>query len=174
MAGLDLPVEPRKRFTYVFEARERLGRELPLTIDPSGVHVRQDGPTTYMAGCKPAIDDPVAPDDFTMDHALWEETVWPALARRIPAFKAIRVVTSWAGHYAYNTLDQNAVLGPHPELENFHFINGFSGHGLQQAPAMGRGLAELMVHGRYLSLDLAPFGYDRVARKAAIVERAVI
>ena len=174
MAGIDLPVEPRKRFTWVFEAREKLGRDLPLTIDPSGVHVRQDGPDTFLVGCKPDPDPAVAFDDFTMDHGLWESHVWPALATRIPAFEAIRVVTEWAGHYAYNTLDQNAVLGPHPEIPNFHFINGFSGHGLQQSPAMGRGLAEMLVHGAYRSLDLTPFAYDRVLRREAIIERAVI
>ncbi len=174
MAGIQLPVEPRKRFTWVFEAREKLGRDLPLTIDPSGVHVRQDGPDTFLAGCKPDPDPAVAFDDFTMDHSIWEETVWPALATRIPAFEAIRVITEWAGHYAYNTLDQNAVLGPHPEIANFHFINGFSGHGLQQSPAMGRGLSELLVHGGYRTLDLSAFSYDRVLRNEAIVERAVI
>ena len=174
MAGIQLPVEPRKRFTWVFEAREKLGRDLPLTIDPSGVHVRQDGPDTFLAGCKPDPDPAVAFDDFTMDHSIWEETVWPALATRIPAFEAIRVITEWAGHYAYNTLDQNAVLGPHPEIANFHFINGFSGHGLQQSPAMGRGLSELLVHGGYRNMDLSAFSYDRVLRNEAIVERAVI
>lgn len=174
MAGIELPVEPRKRFTWVFEAREKLGRDLPLTIDPSGVHVRQDGPDTFLAGCKPDPDPAADFDDFTMDHAIWENTVWPALATRIPAFEAIRVVTEWAGHYAYNTLDQNAVLGPHSDIPNFHFINGFSGHGLQQSPAMGRGLAELLVHGAYQTLDLSEFSYDRIIRNEAIIERAVI
>ena len=174
MAGIELPVEPRKRFTWVFEAREKLGRDLPLTIDPSGVHVRQDGPDTFLAGCKPDPDPAADFDDFTMDHGIWENTVWPALATRIPAFEAIRVVTEWAGHYAYNTLDQNAVLGPHPEIANFHFINGFSGHGLQQSPAMGRGMAEMLVHGAFQTLDMSPFAYDRIIRNEAIIERAVI
>jgi len=174
MAGLSLPVEPRKRFTWVFTAETPLDRELPLTIDPSGVHVRQDGPTSYLAGSKGYTDPAVEPDDFEMDHEIWEDHVWPLLATRIPQFEAIRVVTQWAGHYAFNTLDQNAILGPHPELENFHFLNGFSGHGLQQSPAMGRGLAELLTHGGYRSLDLSPFSFDRVLRNAPILERAVI
>jgi glycine/D-amino acid oxidase-like deaminating enzyme len=174
MAGIPLPVEPRKRYSWIFSAAQPLERELPLTIDPSGVHVRQDGPTTYLAGSKGHPDPAVEPDDFAMDHGLWENHVWPALAARIPQFEALRVINEWAGHYAYNTLDQNAVLGPHPEVENFHFINGFSGHGLQQSPAMGRGLAELLVHGGYRSLDLSPFGYARVAEGRPIVERAVI
>jgi glycine/D-amino acid oxidase-like deaminating enzyme len=174
MAGLPLPIEPRKRYTWVFTAEQPLGRDLPLTIDPSGVHVRTDGPQTYLAGCKGDPDPEADPDDFAMDHGLWENHVWPILATRIPQFEAIRVVTEWAGQYDYNILDQNAVLGPHPEVENFLFMNGFSGHGLQQSPAMGRGLAEWITHGEYRSLDLSPFGYARVARGEAMVEGAVI
>lgn len=174
MADLPLPIEPRKRYTWVFTAETPLGRDLPLTIDPSGVHMRTDGPQTYLCGCKGDPDPEADPDDFAMDHGLWENHVWPILATRVPQFEAIRVVTEWAGQYDYNILDQNAVLGPHPEVDNFLFMNGFSGHGLQQSPAMGRGLAEWITHGEYRSLDLSPFGYDRVARGEAMVEGAVI
>ena len=174
MAGIDVPIEPRKRFTYVFRAEKPLDRDLPLTIDPSGIHVRQDGPETYMAGASPAPDPAVDPDDFAMDHAMWETHVWPLIATRIPQFEAIRVVTEWVGHYAYNTLDQNAVIGPHPDVQNFVFVNGFSGHGLQQAPAMGRGIAEWITHGAYQTLDLSPFGYERVVTNTPMIETAVI
>ena len=173
MAGLDLPVEPRKRYTFVFDAAEPLGQDLPLTIDPSGVHVRSEG-AGYLAGCPPDDDPAVAPDDFEEDHTIWEEKVWPALAARIPAFEAIRLRTSWVGHYAYNTLDQNAILGPHPEVANFLFANGFSGHGLQQSPAVGRGIAEWIMHASYRSLDLSPLGVDRVLANRPLLERAVI
>ena len=173
MAGLHLPVEPRKRYTFVFEAARPLDRDLPLTVDPLGVHVRSDG-ALYMAGCPPLSDGPVAPDDFVADHDLWETRVWPAIAARIPQFDALRLRRSWVGHYAYNTLDQNAILGPHPELPNFLLINGFSGHGLQQAPAMGRGLAEWIVDGRYVTLDLTPFAYDRIPAGRPLLEKAVI
>ena len=173
MAGLDLPVEPRKRYTYVFEAERPLDRTLPLTIDPSGVHMRSDG-RYYMAGCPPDDDGPVAPDDFAADHAIWEDKVWPVLAHRIPAFEAIRLRNMWVGHYAYNTVDQNAIVGPHPELGNFLFVNGFSGHGLQQSPAMGRGLAEWIATGRYETLDLSPFHVDRILKGAPMLELAVI
>ena len=80
----------------------------------------------------------------------------------------------WAGHYAYNTFDHNAILGPHPEVSNFLFLNGFSGHGLQQSPAMGRGTAEWLIHGEYRSLDLARFNYQRILEDAPIIERAII
>lgn len=173
MAGIELPVEPRKRYTYVFAAQDPLDRDLPLTVDPSGVHVRTDG-AYYMVGCAPDGDGAVAPDDFEQDHSLWQEKVWPAVAHRIPQFEAIKLIQSWIGHYAYNTLDQNAVLGPHDEVENFMFINGFSGHGFQQAPAMGRGMSELLVHGEFRSLDMSPFGYGRIKRGIAMTEQAVI
>lgn len=172
MAGLTLPVEPRKRYTFCFDA-DNLGRTLPLTIDPSGVHVRQDG-AGYMAGSAPRQDGPVAPDDFAEDPTLWEDKVWPALAARIPAFERLRLRRSWVGHYAWNTLDQNALLGPHPDCPNLLAANGFSGHGLQQAPAVGRGIAELIVHGGYRSLDLSPLSIDRVAANRPLLERAVI
>lgn len=174
MAGLSLPVEPRKRFSWVFRAERPLPGDLPLTIDPSGVHVRQDGPETYLAGAAPLLDVAVDPGDFAMDHAIWQDHVWPIIAARIPQFDSIRVVTEWAGHYAYNTLDQNAVLGPHPEVENFFFLNGFSGHGLQQAPAMGRACAEWLTCGAYRSLDMTPFGYERIVNNQPITESAVI
>lgn len=173
MAGLSLPVEPRKRYTFVFEAARPVAGDLPLTVDPSGMHVRTDG-AWYMAGHPPRVDDPVAPDDFQADHDLWQDIVWPAIANRIPQFDALKLRQFWVGHYAYNTLDQNAIIGPHPELANFLLINGFSGHGFQQAPAMGRGLAEWTASGRYETLDLTPFAYDRIPAGRPLREQAII
>ncbi|WP_289042637.1 FAD-binding oxidoreductase [uncultured Aliiroseovarius sp.] len=174
LAGLSIPVEPRKRFTWVVKAAHPLDRPLPLTIDPSGVHMRQDGPETYMIGAAPAPDVAVDPDNFHMDHSLWESHVWPVVATRIPQFEQLKIVTEWAGHYAFNTLDQNALLGPHDRVGNFYFINGFSGHGLQQAPAMGRGLAELITTGAFQTMDLGAFGYDRISQGRPFGESAVI
>ena len=174
MAGIDLPVEPRKRFTWIFTAETPLDRDLPLTIDPSGVHVRQGGPDTYLAGCPADPDPAVDYDDFTMDHDRWQDHVWPVIAARIPQFEAIRVVTEWAGHYAFNKLDQNAILGPHDAVGNFIFQNGFSGHGLQQSPAMGRGVAELITYGAYRTLDLSPFAFERIPAQRPIIETAII
>ena len=174
MAGLSLPVEPRRRFSFVFAAAEPLPRDLPLTIDPSGVHVRSDG-RHYLAGCPPDDGDPAADfDDFRMDHAIWEDKVWPAIAIRVPAFERVRLMNHWTGHYAYNTLDQNAIIGPHPDLPNLLFANGFSGHGLQQVAAVGRALAELVTEGRFTTLDLSPLGMDRILRGDPLLERAVI
>jgi len=174
MAGIALPIQARKRFNWVIQAETPLDRSLPLTIDPSGVFVREVGGGTYMAGGHADVDPEVAFDDFAMDHGLWMDKIWPAIATRIPAFEAVKVISEWAGQYDYNTLDQNAVTGPHPKVTNFLFLNGFSGHGLQQSPAMGRATAEWIVHGCYRSLDLSEFNYDRVAQGRAIVEGAII
>ena len=173
MLGITLPVEPRRRYTFIFDAENPLPCDLPLTIDPSGVHVRTDG-RYYLCGCPPDEDPAVDYDDFDFDHSIWEEKLWPAIAHRIPAFEAIKVVNSWVGHYAYNTLDQNAIIGRHPEIENFIFINGFSGHGLQQSPAMGRAVSELICHGAYCSLDMSPLGFDRIIKGEPFIEQAVI
>lgn len=174
MAGIDLPVEPRKRYTWIFAAERPLAEDLPLTIDPSGVHVRENGGGTYMAGGHADIDAAVDHDDFTMDHSLWENHVWPIIATRIPQFEALKVTSEWAGHYDYNILDQNAVTGPHSQIQNFIFLNGFSGHGLQQSPAMGRGTAEWLTYGTYRTLDLRPFHFDRFANDKPILEQAII
>jgi glycine/D-amino acid oxidase-like deaminating enzyme len=174
MAGIDLPIEPRKRYTWVIQAERPLSRELPLTIDPSGVHMREVGGGTYMIGGHADHDPAVDFDDFVMDTDIWQDKIWPAIATRIPAFEAVKVISEWVGHYDYNTLDQNAVTGPHPEVGNFLFLNGFSGHGLQQAPAMGRGTAEWIVHGGYRTLDLSAFHYDRITAGKAMIEGAII
>ncbi len=174
MAGVDIPVEPRKRYTWIFKAEKPLDVDLPLTIDPSGVHMRENGGGTYMAGGHSDIDPAAAYDDFAMDHALWENHIWPAIANRVPQFEAIKVQQEWTGHYAYNVFDHNAVLGPHPEIANFVFQNGFSGHGLQQSAAMGRATSEWLTYGDYRTLDLRLFHYDRIVSDTPIVERAII
>ncbi|MEM0944664.1 MAG: FAD-binding oxidoreductase, partial [Pseudomonadota bacterium] len=173
MAGLEIPIEPRRRYTYIFDAAEPLGQDLPLTIDPSGVHMRTDG-RYYLCGCPPFDDHAMAFDDFSEEPGIWEEKLWPALAHRVPAFERIKVIRSWVGHYAYNTLDHNAVIGFAPEVGKFLVMNGFSGHGFQHSPAMGRGAAELICHGRYESLDLSPLGPERLATGTPLRELAII
>jgi glycine/D-amino acid oxidase-like deaminating enzyme len=174
MAGIKIPVEARKRYSWIFRAESPLDRDLPLTIDPSGFHVRENGGGTYQAGGHGAYDPAVDFDDFIMDDNLWETTVWPVLFNRIPQFESLKLISQWAGHYAMNTVDQNAIIGPHNIIQNFFFLNGFSGHGTQQAPAMGRGLGEYLIYGKYKTLDLTPFHFDRIGKGNSIIEQAVI
>lgn len=173
MAGLELPVRPRKRFVYHFDSQVHVDGA-PLIIDPSGVYFRPEGPA-YLAGFSPRTGE-ADPDtlDLEVDRSRFETVVWPALANRVPAFDALRLLDAWAGHYEVNTFDHNAVIGAHPRLRNFLFANGFSGHGLQQAAAVGRGLAEWIVTGRYETIDLSPFGYERITHDTPIRELNVV
>ena len=170
LAGIELPVKPRRRSVYVFDCRERPAR-MPLVIDPSGLWFRPESAYT-ICGIPPAEDPDEPPLECEWER--FESAVWPALARRVPAFEAVRLTGGWAGYYDYNTLDQNGIVGPAPRLDNFLLANGFSGHGLQQAPAVGRAVAEWITEGRYLSLDLSPLGYDRFASGRLLREDNVI
>lgn len=171
-AGIALPVEPRRRSVFVFDVRESPGIT-PLTIDPSGTWFRPEG-RFYIGGTTPAAgnDPPGAP--LEVQHQEWDEVVWPTLAARVPAFEAAKVVNAWAGYYEYNTFDQNGIVGRHPEIETLIFATGFSGHGIQQSPAVGRAVAELIVHGSYRTLDLSPFGYERISAGRPIRELNVV
>ena len=104
----------------------------------------------------------------------FEQELWPLLARRVPGFEALRLESSWAGHYDVNVFDQNVILGLHPEVDNLYFANGFSGHGLQQSPAVGRALMELLVHGGFRTLDLSEFSWARVLEGRPLRELAVV
>lgn len=176
LAGVPLPVEPRKRYVYVLDCRappEAL-RQAPLTVDPSGVWFRPEG-SLFLCGKSPAPDrEPPVGDLDEIDYAFFEDEIWPRLAARVPAFESVKVVNAWAGYYDTNTLDQNAVLGPHPQIPNLYFANGFSGHGAQQAAAAGCAIAELIVDGAYRTIDLARLGYARIAQGAPLRERNVI
>jgi glycine/D-amino acid oxidase-like deaminating enzyme len=169
----DLPVEPRKRTLFIFDAADPPQGPMPLTITPSGTFCRPEG-RFFICGISPAEDPIVAVDDFEPRHAEWEETVWPAVAGLSPRFEAAKIQRFWAGHYDFCTLDHNVIVGPHSEVGNLLLANGFSGHGLQQSPAVGRGLAEWIAHGRYRTLDLAPLGHGRVARGKPFLEEAVV
>ena len=151
-----------------------MDRDLPLTIDPSGFHVRENGGGTYQAGGHGAHDPAVDFDDFNMDNDLWENKVWPILFNRIPQFESLKLISQWAGHYAMNTVDQNAIIGPHNIIKNFFFLNGFSGHGTQQAPAMGRATAELLTYGKFKTIDMSAFKYERLLTGDKVIEEAII
>jgi glycine/D-amino acid oxidase-like deaminating enzyme len=171
-AGIDLPVRPRKRNVFVFTC-ERPLPPCPLVVDPSGLWFRSER-DRFLCGPPTDPDPDVSPDDFEVDYTLFEQSAWPALAHRVPAFEAIRMTSAWAGHYDFNAFDQNAFVGPVPGIGNFLLASGFSGHGLQQAPGIGRGLAEHIRFGAYRTLDLTPLGYARYPANEPLRELNVI
>ncbi|HEY3658157.1 MAG TPA: FAD-binding oxidoreductase [Steroidobacteraceae bacterium] len=171
-AGIDLPVFPRKRSVFVFTSPAP-PLNCPLVIDPSGLWFRPEG-DRFICGALPATDPTVEMDDFEVDHHQFDDIAWPALARRVPAFEALRVTSSWAGHYDYNVFDQNAFLGSCETVPNLILASGFSGHGLQHAPAVGRALAELIIFGEYRTIDVTPFSYARYMRSQPLREHNVI
>jgi glycine/D-amino acid oxidase-like deaminating enzyme len=173
MLGIELPVFARRRSIFDVSSPARLERA-PLLVDPCGVYFRPEG-TSYICGTSPSADND--PDDLPLDevdHALFDDVIWPALAHRVPQFEALRVEHCWSGYYEYNVLDRNAIIGHHPDIDNCIFANGFSGHGLQQGPATGRGVAELILHGAYTTLDLSALGFARVLENRPIVEKNVV
>ncbi len=172
MLGVDIPVHARKRSVFVFSAKERIER-CPLVIDTTGVYVRTEG-ENYVCGVSPPESDDPDCDDFDVVWQHFDEIIWPALANRIPAFESLRPGRAWAGHYDLNTFDHNAIVGRLGAFENAYLAAGFSGHGIQQSPAVGRGLAELIVEGRYATLDLAPFAFERITANRPLLERNVI
>ena len=172
-AGLDLPVEPRKRTVFVIDAPNARHPDAPLLVD-AGFYLRPEHGTQWITATVPDLDGPCDATDFDPDLHLFEDVIWEQLYHRAPGFDAVKVVRHWVGHYAYNTLDQNAILGPHPDVPNLFFMNGFSGHGLQQSPAIGRGIAEHMISGGWQSLDLSDLSIDRVIAGKPFLEKAVV
>jgi FAD-dependent oxidoreductase domain-containing protein 1 len=173
-SGLDLPVEPRKRTVFFFHARERYA-EMPLTVDPSGLYVRPEG-DGYITGMSPHPDEdgPADPQDFEPDWPLFEDSIWPLLATRIPAFEALKLQSAWAGHYEYNPFDRNALIGPVAEIGGLYVISGFSGHGVQQAPSAAEALAERILFGQFRTTDCTAFSPDRIAAGRRFAERNII
>lgn len=171
-AGIELPVQSRKRSVFYVQCPDTLPG-CPMVIDPSGAYFRPEGAGFIMGIAPPAHADPEC-HDFNVQHELFEEVLWPILAERVPAFQALRVQRSWAGHYDMNTLDHNLILGAHPDVDNLLFANGLSGHGMQQAPAIGRALSELIVDGGFRTLDLTRMGWARILNNEPIVEKNVV
>lgn len=171
MAGIDLPVYAERHCVFVFECPQP-PLDAPLVIDPSGAYFRPEG-RQFIGGAPP---DPRVPptDSLDVDHAEFDQVLWPCLARRVPAFEALRSTGAWAGHYEMNRFDGNAIIGRTSDTSNLYLVNGFSGHGMQHAPAAGLGLAELIVHGAYRTLDLTPLSYARIVDGRPLRESNII
>lgn len=171
-AGIDLPVRARRRSVFNFSCPEPLPR-CPLVIDTSGIWFRPEG-QQFISGFAPAAHEDLDDLPLEVPHEAFESFIWPTLAARVPAFEALRMKSAWAGYYEMNLFDHNAILGLHPDCVNLYFANGFSGHGLQQCPAAGRGIAELMRFGAFRSLDLSALSFQRILQNQPLLEKNVI
>jgi glycine/D-amino acid oxidase-like deaminating enzyme len=182
-AGVAIPVKSMTRHVFTFTCKAELP-SFPMLIDASGVYVRPEGKRgadgqMFICGASPPPErdrewhdtDPSSQD---VDWGFFEDVIWPTLAERVPAFEAIRPGRAWSGPYDMNSLDGNAILGPAIGMPNLLLANGFSGHGLQQSPAVGRGLAEQIIHGRHLTLDLSDLGHERIVAGRAMTEANII
>jgi glycine/D-amino acid oxidase-like deaminating enzyme len=170
MAGVALPIEAARRTVFVLSCPEPLP-QCPLLIDPTGWWLRPEG-RFFISGAEPLHTKPDLP--LEPNWSEWNDEQWASLAHRIPALAALRVERAWAGYYEMNTFDHNAVIGPHPELHNLHFINGFSGHGMQHAAGAGLALAEWMLQGQPNTIDVQELGFERLVQKRPLRELAVI
>ncbi|XP_025152533.1 FAD-dependent oxidoreductase domain-containing protein 1-like isoform X2 [Harpegnathos saltator] len=160
--SVPLPVVPKKRYVYCFHSPDGPGLNTPLTIDTSGAYFRRDGLAGHFIGGKsPESHEEPPVNNLDVDHEYFDNKVWPALAHRVPAFENLKVKSAWAGYYEYNTFDENGIVGQHPYHKNLLIATGFSGHGIQKAPAVGRAIAELIFYGRYVSIDLSTLGFQR-------------
>ncbi|VAW30495.1 hypothetical protein MNBD_CHLOROFLEXI01-4788 [hydrothermal vent metagenome] len=171
--GVEIPVQPVMRQVFVLQTAVRPQTVLPLLLLPSGTYLIHEGERLFLCGRSfnddPIIDDPITAADFSWQRAKFEDRIWPELADFLPAFDSLRVSDGWAGLYAVNSFDGNAILGEWPSLRGFYLVNGFSGHGFQQCHAVGRYLAESIL-GVSISLELSIFSPQRILENRPVFE----
>ncbi|XP_046845443.1 FAD-dependent oxidoreductase domain-containing protein 1-like isoform X2 [Xenia sp. Carnegie-2017] len=132
--------------------------------------VRASKRVTYVVHCPDGFNDPVLLFDTTQNFYIRPE----CSKHYIVASHPEKVSNAWVGYYDYNILDQNGIISAHPEIDNFYFCNGFSGHGLQQSPAAGRAISELILDGHFTTLDLSRFSFERFENNDLVMENNVI
>jgi len=170
-AGIDLPIDPVKRQVFVLDTTVKPEQPLPLTVLPSGLYFRTETGGHILLG-KSMNEDTVG-FDFSWDEKRFYEVLWPELAEFVPAFDTLKLIRGWAGLYAVNRADSNAILGEWPEIRGLFLANGFSGHGLQQAPAVGRYLTEVIL-GKEPVLDLSIFSPQRILENKPLSEMGLV
>lgn len=170
MAGVELPVDPSPKMVFHFDPAQKFDYIPPFFFSPHGHWCRPETGRQFIAG----KDREVEPGfRFEWDRQYFEDAVWPELARLVPSFERLKLVRGWGGLYEVNRLDHNALLGRYPGVEGLYVAVGFSGHGLMQAPAVGKGMSELIRTGRYETIDLSPLDADRIFTGRRVIEEAV-
>ena len=168
--GIEIPVRPFRYQVYCLDLTKKFTKRVPLTFDPTGIYFRSEG-EKIITGLPHKDPDSF---EFVLEKASFEESIWPILAERSPNFEQMKLERGWVGLYDYNTIDQNAIIGGHPDMKGYYIITGFSGHGFQQAPAAGKGLAELICRGKYETIDLSQLSIERFAKNELILETAIL
>jgi FAD-dependent oxidoreductase domain-containing protein 1 len=173
MAGVDLPIDPVRKMAFVFDPKLKFDYDLPLVIDTDGLlYFRHETGKTIMTG-KSISDEPPG-FNFEWDRDYFMEVVWPQAARRVPVFDTAKLIRGWAGLYAMNTADGNAIVGQLGDIRGFYGAVGFSGHGFQQSPAIGKCLSELIQFGAYRTIDLSCFSFDRFESGRLVFEEEMV
>ncbi|CAG0887451.1 unnamed protein product [Darwinula stevensoni] len=171
-----LPIEPRKRYVFVFHCPDGPGFDCPMFIDPSGVYFRREGLAgVYLSGRSPPSPDLEPPiSNLDVDYSFFDNHIWPILAHRVPAFQALKLRSAWAGYYDTCYFDENAIIGPHPYHSNMYFAAGFSGHGIQQSMGVGRVVSEMIIDGKCVTIDLGRFGFSRIMLNKPLLEENIV
>jgi glycine/D-amino acid oxidase-like deaminating enzyme len=170
-AGVKLPVIPVKRQVFALDTAVKPDGPLPLTVLLSGLYFRTETGGLILLG-KSMEEDPVG-FNFSWDQQRFMEILWPELAEFVPAWDRLKLIRGWAGLYDVNTLDHNAIIGEWPEINGLYLATGFSGHGLQQGPAVGRFLAEIILN-KPISLDLSSFSPQRILENRPLSEAGIV
>jgi FAD-dependent oxidoreductase domain-containing protein 1 len=171
MLDVAVPIEPLRRYEHYFECEDPI-EPLPYIKDPDRLAFRPEG-GGYTGGV-PTLEEPRG-YNFEADHGYFDDVVWPALAHRFPQFERTKVKNTLPGLYDQNDFDGNVIIGPGAGgLTNFQMLAGFSGHGLMHAPGCGRAMAELILHGRYETIDLSRFGWQRIIDSKPLPEQGII
>lgn len=163
MIDASLPVVPMCRAQHFWRCAHEI-EPLPLVKDESGAFFRPEG--DGFVGGRPSWE--IEPGfNWDVDRGyfanFFENTVWQLLAAMVPKFETIKLERTWAGHYAQNLFDGNMIIGRFSgSYENIVTACGFSGHGIRHAPAVGRALSELVLTGRYQTLDLSRMEIGRI------------
>ena len=172
MVGIEIPVVPVRRMVYLFKPPRLFEYNLPLTIDTSGVYFLHETGRQILTG-KSRLEEPPGVN-FTWERSYFNEVIWPLIAHRVPLFDELKLMSGWAGLYEINQWDSNGIIGKHPEVSGFFMAVGFSGHGFQQAPAVGKALSELIRLGRYQTVDVSPLGFGRILEGEKVLEEEVV
>lgn len=172
LIGIDLPIKPLRRMCWMVQTEQKYNPNYPKIFNGIGTSFRPEtGGGLVLTRRK---DEDEYGFNFNVDYDFYYNVIWPEIAERVPIFNTLKLIRGWSGLYSVCTYDSNDILGTHPEVEGLYLAIGFSGHGLQQAPAVGKGISELIRLGRYENIDLSPFRFERFKENDLYPEEGLV